>query len=85
MTHSKFGGSYLPGCSGPPDEPDPPPESVEVWDILEEAGVDEAVIERVCEVVERLAISASSECPRCLDLAVAQAEADARAFKEPTP
>lgn len=64
MPHSVFGWSYPPGCSGPPEYPDPAPQSLEVWGILEGAGVDESVIETVIEIVDGLAEKAAN-CPEC--------------------
>jgi hypothetical protein len=62
-----FGWSYPPGCSGPPEEPDMDPHSEEVWGILEKAGVNEDVIQQVCDIVEQLSIAASQECKHCLE------------------
>lgn len=61
-----FGWSYPPGCSGPPEEPDIHPKELEAMEIMEAAGVDEAVIERVCGIISELAIAADRECPQCL-------------------
>ncbi len=61
-----FGWSYPPGCSGPPEEPDMHPKSEEAWGILEEAGVDESVIEKVIAIIDELAIEADRECDQCL-------------------
>ena len=61
-----FGWSYPPGCSGPPEEPEPHPKYVEAWEIMESAGVDESVIEKVCGIIGELAIAADRECPQCL-------------------
>ena len=62
-----FGWSYPPGCSGPPEEPDIHPKAEEAWAILEEACVDEAVIEKVIKIIDDLAIEADRECPQCLE------------------
>ena len=61
-----FGWSYPPGCSGPPEEPDMHPKEEEVWEILEAAGVDESVTEKVGKIVADLAAEAEQECPQCL-------------------
>lgn len=62
-----FGWSYPPGCSGPPEEPDLPPEAERVWEILERAEVDEEIIEQVNSIVIDLVVRADKECPQCLE------------------
>jgi len=62
-----FGGSYPPGCNGPPDDEGGSPESERVWELLEAAGVEESLIEQVCAIVDDLAHKAAMECPVCLD------------------
>ena len=48
------------------------PKSKEVWGILESAGTDQSVIEKVCAIVDQLAIEESSECQTCLRAHAAQ-------------
>lgn len=50
----------------PPEEPELPPQVEQAWEIMETAGVDEAIIEQVCKIIEDLAIEADQECQRCL-------------------
>lgn len=33
---------------------------------MESAGVDEAVIEKVCNIIDELAIESQRECPQCM-------------------
>lgn len=61
-----FGWSYPPGCNGPPECPDPPPESEAMYELLESAGVDQETIDKACEIVESLVARANEECPQCL-------------------
>jgi len=63
----KFGWSYPPVCSGPPEGPEPHPDSERVAEILEAAGVDQGVIDQVCAIVDALAAQALRECPQCLE------------------
>lgn len=73
-----FGWSYPAGCSGPPEYPDPSPESEQVWAMLEEAGLDDPIIEGVCKIVEQLAeelARAKESCPTC-ERRAAEAEAE---------
>lgn len=51
----------------PPDDPPIPPESEEASAILEEAGVGDAVIEKICKIIETLAdqVVAAGECGAC--------------------
>lgn len=66
MAESIFGWSYPPGCSGPPDGDDCiSPESEEVHLMLENAGVDQSVIDKVTAIVDELAMRAAAECSRC--------------------
>lgn len=68
----KFGWSYPPGCSGPPEEPGMHPKSEEVWEILEKAEVSEEVITQVTAIVDELAILSEKECTFCLDRLAAE-------------
>jgi len=54
---NKFGWSYPPGCSGPPDdEPAISPQSEEVCFILEEeAGCAPEIIDKVVKIVDGMA------------------------------
>lgn len=67
-----FGWSYPPGCSGLPEDnmPDPHPKSVEMYSLLEAAGVDQSVIDKACQIVDDLAAEIGIECPRCVERAV---------------
>lgn len=72
----KFGWSYPPGCSGPPDdEREFPPEYEALWQHLEEAGIDQAVLMRLDTYVATLLGEASKECHTCLARFLAE-EAD---------
>ncbi len=65
MAHSIFGWSY--------------PQTEEIWALLEDAGVDEAVIEKVCEIVTTLEYQAANDsCAEC-ERRAAQAEQEAGA------
>lgn len=62
---SKFGWSYPAGCSGPPDvDYTPSPESDEVCGLMNEAGVDIEIIDKVCEIIDRLADRQCEKCTR---------------------
>jgi hypothetical protein len=52
-----------------PDGPmgDPHPDSEKIYLILEEAGVDCDVIDKVCGIFDTLAAQLNQECPRCLE------------------
>lgn len=77
MGRSIFGSSYPPGCSGPPEGPEPSPQSQDVWNILEAASVDESIIERVTKIVDELAEQAAADCSACQKRAnEAEAEAE---------
>ncbi len=49
----------------PPADDSMPGEAEDVWNILEAAGVDESVIERVAAIVTPLAEKAQRACPAC--------------------
>jgi hypothetical protein len=51
MTHSIFGWSYPPGCSGPPEGDDPTPLQEAVWELCEKRGLAAPAIERVQAVL----------------------------------
>lgn len=59
--------SYPPGCSGTPFDYESPihPLSNEVWGLLENFGVDESVIQRICTGIDELATRADATCPQC--------------------
>lgn len=80
----KFGWSYPPGCSGPPDdEYESSPESDEVCGLLNEAGIDIAIIDKVCEIIDRLAYRECEKCTREQNEAEAKMEAEmAKAWRE---
>jgi hypothetical protein len=60
-----FGWSYPPGCSGPPDYPDPPKESQEIQEILEDySNLPPHIIDRIIYIVDELCVKAS-QCPEC--------------------
>lgn len=61
-----FGWSYPPGCSGPPEDQEPHPKSEEAQLIMENAGVDQEVINKIIKIIDDLAVEATRECPRCL-------------------
>jgi hypothetical protein len=82
MNDRIFGWSYPPGCSGPPEYPDPPKPAEDVWVILEEAGVDQAIIERVDEIVMKLCEQIARDCPACEKRAAEQEAASLRAHEE---
>lgn len=63
----KFGWSYPPGCSGPPEGPEPHPDSERVAEILDAAGVDQGVIDQVCAIVDALGAQTLRDCPQCLE------------------
>ena len=79
---SIFGWSYPPGCSGPPEEHEPHPKSEEAWEMMEAAGVDESVIDKVCSLIDELAIKAEQECPQCLAAYAKQEEIELSKFSE---
>lgn len=72
----KFGWSLPPGCGSLPgeDAPDPHPLSEEVCGLLEDSGVDQATIDRVCKGIDELAIAATADCPRCMEEAAREME-----------
>jgi hypothetical protein len=59
----------------PPEVPEPPPQSEQAREILEAAGVEEAVIAQICDIVETLAYEASRDCATC-DRRAAEIEAE---------
>lgn len=66
----RFGSSSPPGCSGTPyDEegPDMPPPLEDLFLKLEEAGVEQALIDAGYQAIYTLMAEANRECPRCLD------------------
>lgn len=65
MSHSVFGGSYPPGCSGPPEDPAIHPKSEELYVLLEDAGVDQEIIDKATRIVDDLAAELDRECPQC--------------------
>lgn len=70
-----FGWSYPAGCSGPPDDPDPCPESEAMYVLLEDAGCDQDVIDKACKIVYDLAVKSYADCPACMRAAaIAEAE-----------
>lgn len=75
-----FGWDLPPGCSIRDIErqagPDPSPESEEVYEILDNAEVNQTVIDKVCAIVDRLALK---ECPVCIQK---QNEAETKAQAE---
>ena len=77
MSHSVFGGSYPPGCSGPPEDPVTHPKSEELYILLEDAGVEQEIIDQACKIVDDLAMELDRECPVCIK-AQAQAELEAK-------
>lgn len=83
MTRSIFGWSYPPGCSGPPDEPPESELAIEVWGLLEDAGVDQATLERIDSAIYELEAKADAPCPECERRAIeAEAAADAAYAEE---
>lgn len=64
MSRSIFGCSYPPGCSGPPEGPDPSPISEEICGLLEENGNPQGVIDKVTSVIDDLVLRADN-CPQC--------------------
>lgn len=63
-----FGWDLPPGCTSGDIERafgggDPSPESEEIYEMLEAAEVDQTIIDKVCEIVDRLALK---ECPECV-------------------
>jgi hypothetical protein len=77
MGHSVFGWSYPPGCSGPPgDDYVPSKESEEAYVLLENAEVDQGIIDKVCEIVDRLADRQCAECIRRQNEAEAKFDAE---------
>ena len=76
---SKFGWSYPPGCSGPPEPPDPHPKSDEMFELLDAAGVSQDVIVKACAIVDELAGELEAECPSCLQR---MADEERRTMKE---
>lgn len=48
---SIFGWSYPPGCSGPPEYPDPSPLEDAIYGLMEDAGFDDKAIDSVLEKV----------------------------------
>ena len=62
MTRSIFGWSYPPGCSGPPEYPDPTHESEHVCELLEQlpnapdAAAIQELYDQITIYVENLAI-----------------------------
>ena len=79
-----FGWTYPAGCNGPPEEPDAPPQSFEVYDLLEAAGCDQDVIDKACKLVEQAYYGGmkDAECPVCLERAMK--DCGLVADKEPT-
>jgi len=77
--HSIFGWSYPPGCSGvPDDEADISPQSEEISGILEDADVEQEIIDRVVKIVDILADKAAN-CPVCEKRS---AEAEEKYYRE---
>lgn len=46
--------------------------SERVFEILEDAGTPEAIIDQVCQIVELLSGQVSEDCSECLDRAAAE-------------
>ncbi len=65
----------------PPDDPPIAPESEEVYGLLEDAGVDESLIEKICVIIQKLAdeVVAAGDCAQCERRAM---EAEAQADRE---
>lgn len=64
----------------PPEPPEPSPKYEEAYAILEAAGVEQSVIDRVCDIIDQLSMcvleAESRECPKCaMEAAKAEAEA----------
>ena len=81
---SKFGWSLPAGCTTIPGEdvPDTSPESEEAYELLEKAEVDQAIIDRICEMIDTLALKECPECVRRQNEAEAKFEAEmAEAWK----
>ncbi len=49
---SKFGWSYPPGCSGPPEPPCPSNLVEDVLGLLEDAGVDTEINDKIVKLIE---------------------------------
>lgn len=52
MGHSVFGWSYPPGCSGPPEPPEPSELVDTIWKLLEEAGLPEETNAQIAKLIE---------------------------------
>jgi len=52
MTRSIFGWSYPPGCSGPPEGPDPSELEEKIYGLLEEAGISQEYLDKICNLIE---------------------------------
>lgn len=47
-----FGWSYPPGCSGPPEGPNPSELEEKIYALLEEAGVSQEYLDKICILIE---------------------------------
>jgi len=47
-----FGWSYPPGCSGPPEGPDPSELEEKIYGLLEEAKISQEYIDKICILIE---------------------------------
>lgn len=62
MAHSKFGWSYPPGCSGPPDDGyDPSALQIAVLELLEAAEIDTKTNDKIVELI--MAAEAKRDSP----------------------
>lgn len=52
MSRSIFGWSYPPGCSGPPEYPDPSPLEDAVLALLEEAGINTETNDQIMTLIQ---------------------------------
>lgn len=74
----KFGWDLPPGCTMRDiedhfGEPDMSPEAEDVFELLDAAGVEQSIIDKVCETIDQLAFK---ECPICIEM---QNEAERKA------
>lgn len=76
---SIFGWSYPPGCSGPPESPDPHPKSDEMYALLESAGAAPELIDKATKIVDNLAAELERGCQEC---AKREAEAETKQMAE---
>jgi hypothetical protein len=60
---SKFGWSYPPGCSGPPDDPEPSQLQEEVLALLEEAGIDSRINDQIMNLIIEAEIRLAAKEP----------------------